>query len=87
MNLDLSYDWGFSAVSEEEMKEGERRLAIQLSDTENSYKEKLEGVVTMVLPLLDGLMKDPDKIYIHWPNRIDKIKNFKIKLMNYVGLK
>ena len=47
---------------------------------EKDVREKLKAVEGMVLPLLVNLMKNPEKDYIHWPNRgpliqkqIDKI--------------
>ena len=42
---------------------------------ETKYKSKLKEVEGMILPLLINLKKNPDKAYIHWPNRtavIDK---------------
>ena len=42
---------------------------------EEKYKAKLKEVEGMILPLLVNLKKNPDKAYIHWPNRtaiIDK---------------
>jgi hypothetical protein len=42
---------------------------------EDKYKAKLKEVETLILPLLLNLKKNPDKAYIHWPNRtgvIDK---------------
>jgi len=42
---------------------------------EEKYKAKLKEVEGMILPLLANLKKNPDKAYIHWPNRtavIDK---------------
>lgn len=42
---------------------------------EEKYKAKLKEVEGMILPLLINLKKNPDKAYIHWPNRgpvIDK---------------
>ena len=42
---------------------------------EDKYKAKLKEVEGMILPLLVNLKKNPDKAYIHWPNRgpvIDK---------------
>ena len=32
--------------------------------------EKLKQVEDLILPLLYNLMKNPEKEYIHWPNRI-----------------
>ena len=42
---------------------------------EDKYKAKLKEVENLILPLLANLKKNPDKAYIHWPNRgavIDK---------------
>ena len=37
---------------------------------EEKYKAKLKEVETLILPLLLNLKKNPDKAYIHWPNRV-----------------
>ncbi len=34
----------------------------------------------MIIPLLNNLAKDPDKEYIHWPNRTKKIEEFRKKI-------
>jgi hypothetical protein len=36
-------------------------------------KEKMQTLERMILPLLTNLMKNPEKEYIHWPNRSEKI--------------
>jgi hypothetical protein len=40
-----------------------------LQSIEEKYKAKLKEVEGMILPLLLNLKKNPDKAYIHWPNR------------------
>ena len=40
---------------------------------EDKYKAKLKEVENMILPLLYNLKKNPDKAYIHWPNRVSVI--------------
>lgn len=35
---------------------------------------KLKSIEELILPLLVNLMKNPEKEYIYWPNRTDKIK-------------
>jgi hypothetical protein len=77
-------DFGFSLVSEEELKSVEVSLTQQVEETSTQMQAKLEGLVKMVMPLLDNLMQNPEKEYIYWPNRQDKIKAFKIKLQNYI---
>lgn len=37
---------------------------------ETKYKAKLKEVESMIMPLLLNLKKNPDKAYIHWPNRV-----------------
>ena len=42
---------------------------------EDKYKAKLKEVESLIMPLLSNLKKNPEKEYIHWPNRapiIDK---------------
>lgn len=40
---------------------------------EDKYRAKLKEVETLILPLLLNLKKNPDKAYIHWPNRVGVI--------------
>lgn len=91
MRLDESDDFGFSLVSEEELKKQEELLKQKLQEqskhvatTEEQYKNKLEGLRAMVMPLLNNLAKDPDKTYILWPERSAKIKAFIEKINKYV---
>lgn len=91
-------DFGFSLVSEAELKSIEETLAKQVADKEaeaakladtvqsttTQMQTKMEGLVKMVMPLLNNLMQDPSKEYIYWPDRSAKIKAFKAKLENYI---
>ena len=40
----------------------------------SEVRGKLQQVEQMILPLLYNLQKNPDKEYIHWPNRKDIIQ-------------
>lgn len=87
ISLDDDNDFGFSAVSEEELKALEKKLAAdvkaktqQLEDVETTYRGKLEQLYKTVMPLLNNLQKNPDKEYIYWPNRSEKIKEFIAKV-------
>ena len=40
----------------------------------SEVRSKLHQVEQMILPLLYNLQKNPDKEYIHWPNRKDIIQ-------------
>lgn len=37
---------------------------------ESDVASKLKDVENLILPLLYNLMKNPEKEYIHWPNRV-----------------
>lgn len=80
-------DFGFSAVSEEELKTLERQLQEEvtqksqaLEQIEQSYKGKLTQMYSAVMPLLKNLEKNPEKDYIFWPNRATKMKSFIAKI-------
>ena len=47
---------------------------------ESDVANKLRDVEDLVLPLLYNLQKNPEKEYIHWPNRLDKVEEFRDKL-------
>lgn len=79
------FDFGFSAVSEEELKAAERQVQQQataeLESAARTYEEKLNALYKMVMPLLKNLSKDDDnKEYIHWPDRQKKMKAFITKV-------
>lgn len=82
------FDFGFSAVSEEELRALEKQLQQQVTDkdaelaeTAATYEQKLMALYKMIMPLLKNLAKDGDtKEYIHWPDRQKKIKDFIAKV-------
>jgi hypothetical protein len=93
INLDdVNEDFGFSAVSEDELKSLERQLQQQveqkeqeLSLTSKEYKDKLEALYKLIMPLLMNLQKDNDKEYIYWPDRSKKMAAFIAKVNKIVN--
>jgi ElaB/YqjD/DUF883 family membrane-anchored ribosome-binding protein len=77
-------DFGFTLVNENELKEYERQIEKQLIEVQSSAQIKMEGLKKMVMPLLENLMKDEEKTYIYWPNRVEKIKAFIQKIDKYI---
>ena len=84
-------DFGFSLVSEAELKKHEEMLKKKVEEqskvvvkTQQDLTDKLHGLRDMVMPLLNNLAKDPDKTYILWPDRSEKIKAFIKKVNDYV---
>lgn len=73
------FDFGFSAINEEDLvyvKDVESAAASNIE----KYKEKLDLMHSLISNLLENLKKDPEKNYIYWPNRIEKIEEFEKRL-------
>ena len=86
------FDFGFSAVSEDELKAIERELESkvasqeqQLKQVSKNYEEKLNTLYKMVMPLLNNLAKDAEKDYIYWPGRQQKMQEFIKKVQALVN--
>ena len=73
MKLDESDDFGFTFADSNEIRQ-------QVTSTE----DKLAGLQAMIMPLLNNLMKNPEKDTILWPNRDKKIKEFIKKMNDYI---
>jgi len=78
-----NFDFGFTAVSEDELKTIERELEAKVADRDTqlkqvaaSYEERLNTLYKMVMPLLNNLAKDAEKDYIYWPGRQKKMHEF-----------
>lgn len=88
MNLD-SFDFGFSAVDENEL-EAVTKVESKLQETSSTVTEaqanaqaaqsKLDQMYNAVIPLLNNLQKNPEKEYIFWPDRHNKVEQFRDKL-------
>ena len=89
---DMDDDFGFSAVSEEELKALEKQLQQEvvvkskaLEAAEATYQGKLNQLYKAIMPLLVNLAKDSEKEYIFWPGRSEKMKAFIIKVEKIVN--
>jgi hypothetical protein len=60
------FDFGFTAVSEEEYNSIMNKTVGQTADT---YRSRLTQIEKIIIPFLQKLMETGDKEYIHWPNR------------------
>ena len=60
----------------EELTTGDTTSLIEQHKTlvTSEVRSKLQQVEQLILPLLYNLQKNPDKEYIHWPNRKDIIQ-------------
>ena len=72
------FDFGFTAVTEDELD-----TVIELqqkADTVLDTHNRLHELYNAVTPLLNSLKANPEKDYIYWPNRLEKVEAFEDKL-------
>ena len=62
-------DFGFTAVDDPHIT---ARQSLDVVST--NIRNKLQEVERLILPLLQNLMKNPEKEYILWPNRQEQIQ-------------
>jgi glutaredoxin 2 len=81
----LGFDFGFTGVDETEIKQdvidalNEKDQA--LTDKEQELQEKIKILESIIVPLLNNLIKTADRAYIHWPNRKDKCEEMLEKVL------
>lgn len=77
-------DFGFSLVDEDEFLAYERnqhkaavdtQAQTKIAEVEEHAKGKMAQLEDLILPLLNNLVKNPEKIYIKWPNREKIVKD------------
>ena len=72
------FDFGFTLVDENELDAVQTATA-QAQSASSSVEEtqdKLNKLYNAIQPLLNNLKKNPEKEYILWPNRSEKIEQF-----------
>jgi hypothetical protein len=74
----LDFDFGFTAVDEHELEavQSVKTEASTASANVQQLEDKLNKLYNSILPLLSNLKKNPEKEYILWPNRVEKIEQF-----------
>lgn len=83
MSDDL-FDFGFSIVSEDELEavQNATEQVSTVSTTAENVTQKLESLYNAIQPLLNNLKQNPEKDYILWPNRLEKIEQFEDHIQN-----
>ena len=83
------FDFGFTVVDEEELavvteiqaeKEKVERKVTLASSEKEKLDNKINSLYNMFQPLLNNLAANPEKEYIFWPNRLEKIEEFRDKI-------
>lgn len=81
MKDDEIFDFGFTAVSENELE------AIQNAESNaTEVQERLDKLYNAILPLLKNLKQNPDKDYIFWPDRVAKVEAFETHIKKLCSL-
>ena len=72
------FDFGFTAVDEHELEAVQKATtqAATVEQTASATQDKIDRLYNAIIPLLNNLKKNPEKDYILWPNRLDKVEQF-----------
>ena len=76
------FDFGFTAVDETELQAVQDAQKV-IGDTEVEAKttqEKLDQLYNAITPLLNNLKANPEKEYILWSDRLNKVEQFESHL-------
>lgn len=78
MSTKQIFDFGFTAVDEDEL-EAVQTTQVKVKETEQSARalqNKIDELYNAITPLLNNLKKNPEKEYILWPDRLNKVEQF-----------
>ena len=76
------FDFGFTAVDENELEAvtvASQQVAAASTGTKE-MQDKMDTMYNAMIPLLNNLQKNPEKEYIYWPDRHNKVEQFRDKL-------
>ena len=87
MSIDLDkFDFGFTAVDEDELEvvQKQSQKLESTSGKADELEDKLNKLYNAILPLLSNLKANPEKEYIYWPKRTDKIEEFEDRIKEII---
>ena len=72
------FDFGFTVVNEDELEVAQKatKTATAATATAKSIDDKLNKLYNAIIPLLTNLKSNPEKDYILWPKRLEKVEAF-----------
>jgi|TARA_Y100001936_G_C15827880_1_gene535214 hypothetical protein len=72
------FDFGFTAVTEDELEVVTKKTTEVASAKEaaETTQDRLDRLFNAITPLLTNLKANPEKEYILWPNRLEKVEQF-----------
>ena len=76
--MSRDFDFGFSLVDENELDVVQKisKVAEQSSSNYDHVQQKVDNLYNAITPLLNNLKQNPEKEYILWPNRVEKVEQF-----------
>ena len=74
-----SFDFGFTLFDEAELDSSKEVASSTASAT--ATQDKLDKLYNAITPLLNNLKANPEKEYIKWPNRVDKVEAFEGQIL------
>lgn len=84
MTESYTFDFGFTAVDEEELQAVQQTTEqlTQATSAAETTQERLDKLYNAITPLLNNLKQNPEKEYIYWPNRLQKVEEFEDFIQN-----
>ena len=76
------FDFGFTAVDEDELEavQKQTKKVEAATNVAADAQDKIDALYNAIVPLLNNLKKNPEKEYILWPNRLQKVEEFESRL-------
>ena len=81
---DELFDFGSTFANEDELEvvQQAQQTVTQTTTAVTSTQERLDKLFNAIQPLLNNLKQNPEKEYILWPNRLEKIEQFEDHIQN-----
>ena len=85
MSAEPFNDFGFTCVDETELQSFQQAESVKekyeaTTLVANATQEKVDQLYNAIQPLLNNLKANPEKEYILWPQRLQKIEQFETYL-------
>ena len=72
--MSTDFDFGFTLVDEADLDVSQELVTATTASV--SAQDKLDKLYNAITPLLNNLKANPEREYIKWPNRGDKVDAF-----------
>lgn len=76
---DDNNDFGFTFHDESEIDD---KIQEVVNEQSSIAQDKLNRICAIVVPFMENLMRDPEKVMIRWPNRAEIVKKQLNKILS-----